>query len=54
MDLHGEQHDRDALMHERRRTCKWFVRGTFLFAAHALPTLAVLAYVFSAFSAEMG
>jgi hypothetical protein len=51
MDLHGEQHDWDALMRERRRTYTWFVRGTLLFAAHALLILAVLAYVFSG---EMG
>jgi hypothetical protein len=32
---------------ERRKIYRWFVRGTFLFAAHALAVLLVLGYVFS-------
>jgi hypothetical protein len=32
---------------ERRKVYRWFVRGTFLFAAHVLAVLLVLGYVFS-------
>jgi hypothetical protein len=39
--------DMDAEMAYHRRTYVWFVRGTLLFAAHALVILAVLGWVFS-------
>ena len=32
---------------ERRKIYRWFVRGTFLFAAHVLAVLLVLGYIFS-------
>ncbi len=32
---------------ERRKLYRWFVRGTFLFAAHVLAVLLVLGYIFS-------
>jgi hypothetical protein len=32
---------------EHREVYRWFVRGTFLFAAHVLAVLLVLGYVFS-------
>ena len=32
---------------ERRNVYRWFVRGTFLFAAHVLAVLLVLGYAFS-------
>jgi hypothetical protein len=32
---------------ERRTIYRWFVRGTFLFAAHVLAVLLVLGYIFS-------
>jgi hypothetical protein len=37
----------DEEFEERKQTYKWFVRGTALFAAHALFVLMILAYVFS-------
>ena len=32
---------------ERKKLYRWFVRGSFLFAAHVLAVLLVLGYVFS-------
>ena len=34
-------------LEERRKVYRWFVRGTFLFAAHVLAVLLVLGYIFS-------
>jgi hypothetical protein len=32
---------------ERKKLYRWFVRGSFLFAAHVLAVLLVLGYIFS-------
>ena len=34
-------------LEEHERTYKWFVRGVFIFAAHVLAILLVLAWVFA-------
>jgi hypothetical protein len=44
-DLRRAEIDLD--LAERKRTYIWFVRGMFLFFAHAVVILLVLAYVFS-------
>jgi hypothetical protein len=43
--LQTESPEQDWQYHER--TYKWFVRGTLLFAAHALVILLILGYIFS-------
>ena len=43
----SQTHPADEEFHDRKQTYKWFVRGTALFAAHALFALIILAYVFS-------